>query len=91
MIFEGSSNVEVKNSEIGRDSPSGIVVSSQGTPNRRISIHDNTIDSGIRWGAVGYAPLISGEGVAFVDSAEDGEIHNNVLVAWPTTVSIWSL
>lgn len=78
-----SSAIEIRNCEIGRDSASGIRVYSMDTPVTALDIHDNLVDSGVRWGAVGYTPAVSGEGVHFNAGVTDSRIHRNVFVAWP--------
>jgi hypothetical protein len=47
-----------------------------------LDIHDNLIDSGIRWGMVGYEPFISGEGVHFIAGVQDSKVYRNQFVAW---------
>lgn len=78
-----SSAIEIRNSEIGRDSASGIRAYSVDTPITGLDIHDNLIDSGVRWGAVGYTPAVSGEGVHFNSGVRDSRVYRNVFVAWP--------
>jgi hypothetical protein len=78
-----SSDIEIRNAEIGLDSASGIRAYSMTLPIRNLDIHDNLIDSGVRWGIVGYAPAISGEGVHFISGVQDSKIYRNLFVAWP--------
>jgi hypothetical protein len=77
-----SSDIEIRNSVIGMDSASGIRAYSMDVPITNIDIHDNVIDSGIRWGAVAYEPVIAGEGVHLLAGVQDSRIHRNVFVAW---------
>lgn len=78
-----SSDIEIRNAEIGLDSASGIRAYSATTPIRNLDIHDNLIDSGVRWGIVGYAPAVSGEGVHFISGVQDSRIYRNRFIAWP--------
>lgn len=77
-----SADIEIRNSFIGMDSASAIRAQSFGIPVSRLDIHDNLIDSGIRWGMVGYEPHVSGEGVHFVAGVVDSKIHRNRFIAW---------
>ncbi|MCC7258106.1 MAG: right-handed parallel beta-helix repeat-containing protein [Gammaproteobacteria bacterium] len=77
-----SADIEIRNSVIGLDGASGIRAQSFGTPISRLDIHDNVIDSGIRWGMVGYEPHVSGEGVHFVAGVQDSRIYRNQFIAW---------
>jgi hypothetical protein len=77
-----SSHIEIRNSIIGLDSPSGVRVHSLSVPVRNLDIHDNVIDSGIRWGVAGYEPHLSGEGVHFIASVQDSRIYRNQIIAW---------
>jgi hypothetical protein len=77
-----SAYIEIRNSVIGLDSASAIRAQSFSTPVRSLDIHDNVIDSGIRWGMPGYEPAVSGEGVHFVAGVEDSKIHRNQFIAW---------
>lgn len=77
-----SSDIEIRNSVIGLDSASGIRAYSMTTPIRNLDIHDNLIDSGIRWGAVAYEPKIPGEGVHFLAGVQDSRIYRNRFIAW---------
>jgi hypothetical protein len=81
-IRGASAHIEIRNSIIGMDSASGIRAASFSTPISRLDIHDNIIDSGIRWGAAGYEPAVSGEGVHFVGGVEDSKVHHNQFIAW---------
>jgi hypothetical protein len=81
-IRGSSADIEIRNSVIGLDSASGIRAQSFGTPVSRLDIHDNLIDSGIRWGMAGYEPHVSGEGVHFVAGVQDSKIYRNKFVAW---------
>jgi hypothetical protein len=67
---------------IGLDSASAIRAQSFSTPVRSLDIHDNVIDSGIRWGMAGYEPAVSGEGVHFVAGVEDSKVYRNQFIAW---------
>ena len=82
FVRGGSHDIEIRNSTIGRDSANGVRVIADEIPARRIRIHHNIIDSGIRWGRAGYEPLLSGEGVQFLMGVEDSRVDNNVIVAW---------
>ena len=84
QIRVGAADVEIRNCEVGRDSIHGIYVSAgQAGMIRRIDIHHNRIDSGVRWGAVSYEPVGgTGEGVYFNQSVQDSRIHHNEIVAW---------
>jgi hypothetical protein len=77
-----SSHIEIRNSVIGRDSPSGIRVQSFAVPVRDLDIHDNLMDSGIRWGIAGYEPRLSGEGIHFIAGVQGSKVYRNQLVAW---------
>ncbi|MCB1597206.1 MAG: right-handed parallel beta-helix repeat-containing protein, partial [Gammaproteobacteria bacterium] len=77
-----SAYIEIRNSVIGLDSASGIRAQSFGAPVTDLDIHDNVIDSGIRWGMAGYEPAVSGEGVHFVAGVQDSKIHRNRFIAW---------
>lgn len=77
-----SSDIEIRNSVIGLDSAIGIRAYSMTAPIRNLDIHDNLIDSGIRWGAVAYEPKISGEGVHFLAGVQDSRIYRNAFIAW---------
>jgi hypothetical protein len=81
-IRGASGHIEIRNSIIGMDSASGIRAASFFTPISRLDIHDNIIDSGIRWGMAGYEPAVSGEGVHFVAGVEDSRIYRNKFIAW---------
>lgn len=81
-IRGASADIEIRNSVIGLDSASAIRVQSFGTPIARLDIHDNVIDSGIRWGMAGYEPAISGEGVHFVAGVQDSRVYRNRFIAW---------
>jgi hypothetical protein len=81
-IRTGASDVEIRNCEIGRDSASGVYASTDGNPISGLDIHDNLIDSGVRWGAVGYEPRQSGEGVYFNAGVTRSRISDNEIVAW---------
>lgn len=78
-----SSDIEIRNAEIGLDSASGIRAWSMTVPIRNLDIHDNLIDSGVRWGMVGYAPAVSGEGLHFISGVQESRIYRNLFVAWP--------
>ncbi|MCL4779472.1 MAG: hypothetical protein KJ049_04750 [Gammaproteobacteria bacterium] len=82
-IRGASADIEIRNSVIGLDSASGIRAQSFGTPISRLDIHDNLIDSGVRWGMAGYGPYVSGEGVHFVAGVQDSRIYRNQFIAWP--------
>lgn len=82
-IRAGSADVEIRNCAIGRDSASGIRIFSDSMMISGIDVHNNVIDSGIRWGAVGYTPGVSGEGVHFIAGVRDSRVHANEIVAWP--------
>ncbi len=81
-VRAGSSDIEIRNCEIGRDSGDGVRVFDDTGMISRIDIHHNLIDSGVRWGAVGYAAVASGEGVYFQAGVKDSRIHHNEIVAW---------
>lgn len=81
-IRTGSRDVEIRHCEIGRDSASGIRAWSDTTPISGLDIHDNRIDSGIRWGAAGYEPAVSGEGVHFNAGVTQSRVHGNEIIAW---------
>jgi hypothetical protein len=81
-IRGGSSHIEIRNSVIGLDSASGIRAQSFNVPIADLDIHDNLIDSGIRWGMVGYEPFVSGEGVHFIAGVQDSRVYRNQFVAW---------
>lgn len=78
-----SADVVVRNCSIGLDSASGIRAQNQQDTIRGLDIGHNTIDSGVRWGAVGYSVAVSGEGVHFSSGVRRSRVHNNELVAWP--------
>jgi hypothetical protein len=81
-IRGSSSHIEIRNSVLGMDSASGIRAQSFTVPITNLDIHDNLIDSGIRWGMVGYEPGVSGEGVHFVAGVQDSKVRRNRFVAW---------
>ncbi|CAG0938089.1 hypothetical protein GPROT2_00146 [Gammaproteobacteria bacterium] len=81
-IRTGSRDIEIRHCEIGRDSASGIRAWSDTTPISGLDIHDNLIDSGIRWGAAGYEPAVSGEGVHFNAAVTQSRVHGNEVIAW---------
>ncbi len=81
-IRDGSSDIEIRNSIIGNNSPIGVSVHSTGQVIRRINIHDNLLDSGIRWGSVGYEPRVAGEGVLMSEGVHESIVARNVFVAW---------
>jgi hypothetical protein len=81
-IRGASADIEVRNSVIGLDSASAIRAQSFETPVSRLDIHDNLIDSGIRWGMAGYEPRVSGEGVHFIAGVQDSKVYRNEFVAW---------
>lgn len=81
-IRGNSAHIEIRNSVIGLDSASAIRAQSFSTPVRALDIHDNLIDSGIRWGMAGYEPAVSGEGVHFIAGVEDSKVYRNQFIAW---------
>ncbi len=81
-IRGASSEIEIRNCAVGHDSASGIRVFSMEAPIRNLDLHDNLIDSGIRWGAVGYEPRVSGEGVHFNSGVTNSRVYRNEIVAW---------
>lgn len=81
-IRSGSGDIEIRNCEIGRDSASGVYATAAGAPISGLDIHHNLIDSGVRWGAAGYEPRQSGEGVYFNVAVNHSRIHHNEIVAW---------
>lgn len=82
-IRGSSSAIEIRHCEIGRYSASGIHAHSMETPITGLEIHDNVIDSGIRWGSVRYEPVVSGEGIHFNAGVQNSRVYRNLLVAWP--------
>lgn len=81
-IRGNSSHIEIRNSVVGVDSASGIRAQSFAAPITHLDIHDNLIDSGIRWGESGYEPGVSGEGVHFIAGVQDSKVWRNRFVAW---------
>lgn len=81
-IRGASADIEIRNSVIGLDSASAIRAQSFETPVSRLDIHDNVIDSGIRWGMAGYEPHVSGEGLHFVAGVQDSRVYRNQFIAW---------
>lgn len=84
-ITGGSRDIEIRNSIIGKDSANGISIVGSGQIITNIKVHDNVIDSGIRWGVVGYEPLIPGEGIYLANGVGRSRIFRNTIVAWPHT------
>lgn len=82
-IRGASADIVVRNCVIGLDSASGIRPQSFTAPGiTGLDIHDNVIDSGIRWGRVGYKVAVSGEGVHFNGGVRSSRVHHNQIVAW---------
>lgn len=81
-IRGASGNIEIRNNRIGKDAKHGVRAYDDTATITGLDIHDNVLDSGVRFGALGYE-LPAGEGVYLQNRVQGARIVRNEFVAWP--------